>query len=74
VNFLDQVPILIFHVLEADISQDTSVVDEDIDSAKRFNSSLNNSSTILDAVVVGNGLSAGLLDFIDNYIGGLGYD
>jgi hypothetical protein len=70
-DLLDQIPILILHVLETDISQDSSIVDEDIDAAKCLDGSGNNGSAVLDAVVVGNGLSASGLDLVDNYIGGL---
>ncbi len=68
---LDEVPILIFHVLEADISEDTSVVEEDVDATEGIDGSLNDLVAILDAVIVGYGLAAGLFDLIDYNIRGL---
>lgn len=71
VHGVDQIPIRILHVLEADVSQDTSVVDEDVDAAEGLNGSLDDLLAILDAVVVGNSLSAGLFDLVDDNVGGL---
>lgn len=67
----DQVPILILDVLEADVSQNTGVVDEDVDATERLDGSVDNLVTVLYRVVVCDGLSACLLDLIDNDIGGL---
>jgi hypothetical protein len=71
VDLHDQVPVLILDVLEADISQDTGVVDEDIDSAEGIDGSLDDALAVLDRVVVGDGLSAGGLDLVDDDIGSL---
>ena len=68
---LDEVPILIFHVLEADISQNSRIVEEDIDAAEGINGSLDDLVAILDAVIVGYGLATCLLDLIDDDICGL---
>lgn len=54
VNLIDEVPISLLHVLEADVAQDTSVVDEDIDTPKGINGSLNDPVSILNRVIVGN--------------------
>lgn len=70
-NLEDQVPVLVLDVLEADITQDTGVVDQDIDATECLDGSLDDFVTILDGVVIGNGLSTVLLDLIDYYIGGL---
>ena len=67
----DQVPILVFHVLEADIPKDTGVVDQDINPAKVLNGGLDDLVSILDRVVVCCGFSTSSLDLIDDYIGGL---
>lgn len=71
VDLHDQVPILILNVLKADISQDTGIVDEDIDSAESADGSLDDALAILDRVVVGDGLSARGLDLVDDDIGSL---
>jgi hypothetical protein len=67
----NQVPILVLHILEADISEDAGVVEEDINAAKIINGSLDDSIAILDAVVVGDGFAACSLDFVNYNIGGL---
>jgi hypothetical protein len=71
VNFVDQIPILILHVLEADITEDTSVVDENIDPAEVLDGCLNDGFTVLDAVVVGYGLAASRSDLFNYYISSL---
>lgn len=67
----DKVPVLILQVLEGDISEDTSVVDQHVDRAELLHRSLNDLVTELDRVVVGNGLTTGLPDLLNNDIGGL---
>ena len=71
VNGKDQVPILIFHIFETDISQDTSIIYEHIYPAKGFDRSLDDRIAILDAVVVGHGIPAELFDFFHYLIGSL---
>lgn len=70
-NCVDQIPILVLHVLERDISQDTGIVDENIDAAKILDGCVDNCLSVLHAVVVGDGLSAGLANFFNYNIGGL---
>jgi hypothetical protein len=45
---VDQIPVRLLHILEADIAQDTSVVDEDIDAAECVDSSLDDGLSVLD--------------------------
>jgi hypothetical protein len=71
VNSVDQIPVGILHVLKADIPQNTSVVKQNINAAEGLNSGFDDSITILDAVVVGDGLTAGGADLIDDNICGL---
>lgn len=71
VDLEDQVPVLVLDILEADISQDTGIVDEDVDTAKRLDRSVDNLVTVLYGIVVCDSLSAGLLYLVDNDIGGL---
>jgi hypothetical protein len=59
---------LVFHVLKANITQDASIVDEDINPAKGLDSGLNYLVTICDTIVVGYCLAACGFDLIDNYI------
>lgn len=70
-DLVDQVPILVLDVLEADVSQDTSVVEENINAAECLDGRLNDSLAVLNGVVVGDGLAARGLDLVDYYISGL---
>jgi hypothetical protein len=72
VDGVDQIPIGVLHVLEADVSEDTGIVNENINAAECLDSSLDDLLAIVDAVVVGNGLSTGLSDLVDDNIGSLG--
>jgi len=47
-NIHDQIPILVLHVLEADIAEDAGIVDEDIYSAKVLDCRLDDLVSILD--------------------------
>lgn len=44
----DQVPVLVLDVLEADITEDASIVDEHVDPAECLNSSVDDLVAILD--------------------------
>jgi hypothetical protein len=48
VDLVDQVPVGLLHVLEAYITQDTGVVDENIDTPKSIDRGLNDVLSILD--------------------------
>lgn len=48
VNLHHQIPVLILHVLEADVSENAGVVDEHIDPAERLDGGLDNPVAILD--------------------------
>lgn len=67
----DQVPVGVLHVLEADVAENTGIVDQDIDAAEGVNGSLDDLVTKLDAVVVCNGLASSLLDLVDDDISSL---
>jgi hypothetical protein len=68
VHLIDEVPIRLLHVLEADIAQNTRIVDQDIDATEVVDGSLDNVLAILNRIVVGNSLSALRLDLVDNGI------
>lgn len=70
-NAVDQVPVLILHVLKADIPEDTGIVKQDINTAEVLNSGINDSLSVLNTVVVGNRLTTGGADLLDNEICGL---
>ena len=67
----NQVPVLVLHILECHISEDTSVVEQDIDAAIGFNRGLDDLLAIGDAVVVCDSFAACGFDLIDDYIGSL---
>lgn len=71
VNCVDQIPVGILHILKANIPQDTSVIKQNINAAEGLNSGLDDSITVLDTVVVGDGLTASGADLLDNNICGL---
>jgi hypothetical protein len=71
VNLDDQVPVIIFHILETDVPQNASIVDQDVNPAKRIDSSLNYVLAVLDTIVVRDCLTTRISDLVDNDIGGL---
>jgi hypothetical protein len=64
----DQIPVGVLHVLETDITEDTSVIDEDVDTAEVLDSGVDDFVAEFNTVVVGNSLAALLLDFVDHDI------
>ena len=71
VDLEDEVPVLILHILEADIPQNTGIVDQDVDAAEGLDGGFDDLVAVLDRIVVGNGLAAGFLDLVDHNIGSL---
>ena len=70
-DFNDQIPVVVGHILEADISQNAGIVEENIDSSELPNSGINDFFAVLHAVVVCDCFASSCLDFINDYIGGL---
>lgn len=71
VDLHDEVPVLVGYIFEADIPEDTSVVEDDVNASESLDGSLDDFLAILDTVVVGRSLAARLFDFFDNYVGSL---
>jgi len=71
VDLENQVPVFFLHVLEANVTQDPGIVDQDMYASKALDGSLNNCLAILDAVVVCNSLSSCTLDLLYHNIGSL---
>ena len=67
----DEIPVFILHVLEADVPQDPSVVQEHINSAKLFDGSFDDLLPIFNAVVISDGFASSCSDFFDDYVCGL---
>ena len=72
VNVQNQLEILFLHLLERSITQNTSVIDDHMDSTKVLDGSLNNLVSIQNVVVVGHGNSSSLLDLVYHNIGSFG--
>ena len=64
----DQIPVLVGHVLEGYIAEDTGIIQEDIDSAEVLNSGLNDLVAGGHTVVVGYCFPASGFDLVDDYI------
>jgi hypothetical protein len=71
VDVVDEVPIRLLHVLEADISQNTGIVDENINATKGINGRLDDGFSILDRIVVADRLAACGADLFDDFVCGL---
>lgn len=72
VDLEDQVPLLIGHTGKGNILQDTGVVDDNINATEGLHGGLDNLLTIENRVVVGDGLSTGGTDLLDDNIGSTG--
>lgn len=70
-NIHNEVPVLILHVLEADIPKDASVVDQNIDTPEALDSGLDDLLAMCNAVIVGYSFAPCSSDFIHNNIGSL---
>lgn len=71
VDPVDQIPVCLLHVLEADIAQDTRIVDEDVNATECVDSSLDDGLSVLDRIVVGDRLSASGADGVNDLVCGL---
>ncbi len=69
VNVNNRVPQIISHVSESLVSENTSVVDQNIDTTVSVDGGLDNSWAILARGLVAHGLSTELLDLLDNRLG-----
>jgi hypothetical protein len=63
VNSLNKIPIIVGRFSDRSISQDASVVDDDVDAAKVVDRGFNQSFAVLDRIVVGNSFTA--CEFVD---------
>jgi hypothetical protein len=67
----DQIPILIRHILERNITENTSIVEQDVDTTVVLDSCFDDLLAIGDTVVVGYCFAACGFDLVDDYICGL---
>lgn len=71
VDLGNQIPVLVLHILKADITEDTGIVNENIYTAEVLNSGVDNAFTVLNTIIVGNSLPTSGFNLIDHNIGGL---
>jgi hypothetical protein len=57
-NSLNKIPIIVGRFSDRSISQDSGVVDDDVDAAEVVYRGFNQSFAVLDRIVVGNGFSS----------------
>ena len=67
-NLDDQIPVLIRHVLEADIAQDASIVQEYVYPTKGLDGSVDNSVAIFNAIIIRDSFAPSSSDLVDNHI------
>ena len=72
-DLVDQVPVGLLHILEADIAENTSVVNKNVDAAKGIDGCLDNGLSVLDGVVVCNRFAAGAANLLDDLVCGLSH-
>lgn len=68
---VDEIPVLILHILETDVTENTGIVKQNINTTEVLDSSLNDTLAILYTVVVGNCLTASGTDLLNDDIGSL---
>ena len=67
-NSNDLIPQFVVHVGKSLVSEDASVVDNDVDSAKRIDSSFHHCVAIFSGSFITHGLSTILLDLLNHII------
>ena len=67
----DQVPILVCHIFEGNIAEDTGIVEENVNSTEGLDCCLDDLVTRCDRVVVGYRFAASGFDLVDDNIGSL---
>jgi hypothetical protein len=65
----DRVPEVVVHVGEGLVTQDTSVVHEDINATEGIDGGFDDGVTVLAGGLVANGLTAHLTDLLDDRLG-----
>jgi len=71
VNVVNQIPVSISNLFEGNVAQDAGIVNDDVDSTKGLDGSINDLVTVLNRVVVSNGLTASSDNLFDNNISSL---
>jgi hypothetical protein len=71
VNLHDYVPVLIFHILQAYIPQDSSIIDQNIYPSKALDSCIYYFLSEFDTIVIWDGNTSVIDDFFDDFVCGL---
>ena len=71
VDFHDEVPIKVFHFLEWDVSENTGIVDQNVDFSEIVNCSFDNFFSELDWIVISDCDSSFALDLFYDFIGSI---
>lgn len=66
-----QIPVLLLHILEADIAQNTRIIYQHVNAPEVVDGRLDDGFAVLDRVVVRDGLATCRSDLIDYYVCGL---
>lgn len=69
VDVEDGVPQAVVHVVEGLVTEDTGVVDDDVNAAKGVDGTLDDGVAVLGRSLDTNGLAASSLDLVDNVVG-----
>ena len=70
-NFDNKIPVVVGHILEADISQDARIVQEYVDPAELIDCRVDDPISVLNAVIIGNSLAASGTNLIYDKVGSL---
>ena len=68
VDSVDEIPVRLLHILEADIAEDAGIVDEHINTTEGVDGRLDNGLPILDRVIVGDRLAACGADIVHDLV------
>ena len=67
-HFDDQIPVVIAHILECNISENTRIVEKNIYPPERPDRSLDDSLAVFNAVIVRDSFAARSFDLLDDNI------
>lgn len=67
-NLVNDVPLLVGHVGECLVAEDSGVVNQDVDATVLLNRGLDNRLAVLDIALVANGLSTKFLDLLNSVV------
>src|SRR5690606_16259811 len=69
VDAIDEIPVLLLHLVKARIAQDARVVDDNVHASERIERALHDFLAVLYRVVIGNRVAPERLDLLDDLVG-----